>query len=143
MSQPIWFPWIFSKDLELSLEVLDGSYTTLGDAESIGITLQNLVTNAANFSPLGGEVEVRLRESGHGEYVLSVRDHGPSIDEQKIERLFERFYSRDNPGGAGLGLSIVEMIVKRLRGNIELENQQPNGLLASLSIPCHGPSELF
>lgn len=134
-------PWILSKGLELSLEVSEGRYVTLGDAEAIGIALQNLVTNAANFSPAAGEIAVRLRDNGQGEFVLSVRDHGPGIDEQKIERLFERFYSRNNPDGAGLGLSIVEMIAKRLGGTIELENQQPDGLLASLSIPRQGDAQ--
>lgn len=128
-------PLLLDKGLELSLEVAAGRYETRSDAQAIGIALQNLVTNAANFSPAGGEVTVQLAEAGGDRFVLSVRDRGPGIDEAKIERLFERFYSRDNPNGAGLGLSIVEMIAKRLGGSIALENHAQGGLLASLSIP--------
>ncbi|WP_282338817.1 sensor histidine kinase [Pseudomonas sp. PS02288] len=128
-------PLLLDKGLELSLEVAAGRYETRSDAQAIGIALQNLVTNAANFSPAGGEVTVQLAEAGGDRFVLSVRDRGPGIDEAKIERLFERFYSRDNPNGAGLGLSIVEMIAKRLGGSIALENHPQGGLLASLSIP--------
>ncbi|WP_286785160.1 MULTISPECIES: sensor histidine kinase [Pseudomonas] len=128
-------PLLLDKGLELSLEVAAGRYETRSDAQAIGIALQNLVTNAANFSPAGGEVTVQLGEAGGDRFVLSVRDRGPGIDEAKIERLFERFYSRDNPNGAGLGLSIVEMIAKRLGGSIALENHPQGGLLASLSIP--------
>ncbi|WP_314409903.1 ATP-binding protein [Pseudomonas kuykendallii] len=128
-------PLLLDKGLELSLEVAAGRYETRSDAQAIGIALQNLVTNAANFSPAGGEVTVQLVEAGGDRFVLSVRDRGPGIDEAKIERLFERFYSRDNPNGAGLGLSIVEMIAKRLGGSIALENHPQGGLLASLSIP--------
>lgn len=128
-------PLLLDKGLELSLEVAAGRYETRSDAQAIGIALQNLVTNAANFSPAGGEVTVQLAEAGGDRFVLSVRDRGPGIDEAKMERLFERFYSRDNPNGAGLGLSIVEMIAKRLGGSIALENHAQGGLLATLSIP--------
>jgi two-component system sensor histidine kinase QseC len=128
-------PLLLDKGLELSLEVAAGRYETRSDAQAISIALQNLVTNAANFSPAGGEVTVQLEEADGDRFVLSVRDRGPGIDEAKIERLFERFYSRDNPNGAGLGLSIVEMIAKRLGGSIALENHAQGGLLATLSIP--------
>lgn len=127
-------PWLLDRGLELSLDVAPGSYETPSDAQAIGIALQNLVTNAANFSPTGGEVTVQLKQEGAC-FNLAVRDRGPGIDEAKIERLFERFYSRGNHNGAGLGLSIVEMIAKRLGGAIELENHAQGGLLATLSIP--------
>ncbi len=128
-------PWMLGKGLELSLEVAPGNYSAVTDAGAIGIALQNLVTNAANFSPPGAEVTVLLKEDGPAQVCLQVRDRGPGIDEEKMQRLFERFYSRDNPNGAGLGLSIVEMIAKRLGGSIDLENHAEGGLLASLSIP--------
>jgi two-component system sensor histidine kinase QseC len=131
-------PLLLDRGLELSLDVAAGEYQTTSDAQAIGIALQNLVTNAANFSPAGGEVTVQLKEAGNTQFLLSVRDRGPGIDEAKIERLFERFYSRDNPNGAGLGLSIVEMIAKRLGGAIELQNHPDGGLLATLSIPRNG-----
>jgi two-component system sensor histidine kinase QseC len=128
-------PWLLGKGLELSLDVPSGSYKTATDDQAIGIALQNLVVNAANFSPPAGEVAVQLSDSEPGFYTLSVRDQGPGIDEQRVERLFERFYSRDNPDGAGLGLSIVQMIAQRIGGDIQLKNQPGGGLLASLSIP--------
>ena len=128
-------PWMLGKGLELSFEAAGGSYKTTSDGQAISIALQNLVTNAANFSPPASEVSVQLSDKEPGYYSLSVRDHGPGIDEENIERLFERFYSRDNPNGAGLGLPIVEMIAKRLGGSIALENHVDGGLLATLLIP--------
>lgn len=128
-------PWMLGEGLELALEVKPGRYLTNGNAQLIEIALQNLVTNAANFSPPGAEVEVLLESDGERQLRVSVRDHGPGIDEQKIERLFERFYSRDNPGGAGLGLSIVEMIASHLDGSITLSNHPDGGLLATLALP--------
>lgn len=66
---------------------------------------------------------------------LSVDDQGPGIDEADRERLFERFYSRGNPQGAGLGLTIVNTIATRLGGRITLVNRAEGGLRATLSVP--------
>jgi two-component system sensor histidine kinase QseC len=91
------------------------------------------VTNAANFSPPQGLITVRLvKKEDH--YALSVEDEGPGIDESERDRLFERFYSRGNAQGAGLGLTIVQAIAFRLGGQIRLENRPTGGLRATLDI---------
>jgi two-component system sensor histidine kinase QseC len=127
-------PWILSKGLELSLEVSAGVYRARADAAAINIALNNLLTNAVNFSPEQGVITVRLaRKEGHFE--LSVDDQGPGIDEVERDRLFERFYSRGNDQGAGLGLTIVQTIATRLGGRIWLENLPSGGLSATLEIP--------
>ncbi|MBT8766534.1 ATP-binding protein [Metapseudomonas boanensis] len=128
-------PLIFDRGLELSLEVPERNFRTTSDAAAIGIALQNLITNAANFSPPGGEVKVSLADDEADQFVIRVEDLGPGIDEKKIERLFERFYSQDNPQGAGLGLAIVEMIATRLGGSIKLRNRAEGGLCAELRLP--------
>ncbi|SDO97814.1 sensor histidine kinase [Pseudomonas jinjuensis] len=131
-------PWIFGKGLEVSLDVAPGRYPMRSDASAIGIALQNLVTNAAHFSPAGGEIRVGL-EHRDGRFVLTVEDQGPGIDEERLGRLFERFYSQDNPHGAGLGLAIVEMIARRLGGHVSLANRDGGGLRATLLLPCDTP----
>jgi len=93
--------------------------------------LNNLVTNAANFSPEHGVITVQLRRQGQ-QVELTVEDQGPGIDESERERLFERFYSRGNDQGAGLGLTIVQAIAERLGGQIRLENRATGGLRATL-----------
>ena len=128
-------PWIFGKGLELSFEAPPGRLLACIDEDALGIVLHNLVSNAVSFSPPGGEVTVRLRDDGRGNLLLSVEDQGPGIDQEQAARLFERFYSRDNPHGAGLGLAIVEMIARRHGGSITLENRPEGGLRAVLQIP--------
>ncbi|WP_137823154.1 ATP-binding protein [Pseudomonas sp. D(2018)] len=128
-------PLLLDKGLELALEVAEGNFKITSDAAAIGIALQNLVTNAANFSPDGGEVKVSLLPEGRDYLLLRVEDQGPGIDEAKLERLFERFYSQDNPHGAGLGLAIVQMIAQRLGGSITLHNREGSGLCADLRLP--------
>ncbi|MDH4568095.1 HAMP domain-containing protein [Pseudomonas sp. BN414] len=128
-------PLVLDKGLELSLDVAEGDYRTTSDPAAIGIALQNLVTNASNFSPAGSEVKVSLRPDGPDFLLLRVEDQGPGIDESRLERLFERFYSQDNPQGAGLGLAIVQMIASRLGGSISLANREGSGLRADFRLP--------
>lgn len=128
-------PWLLSKHLELAFDVSDQPFPAHADAATIDIALNNLITNAANFSPEQGVISVQLTPAD-GFYHLSVEDQGPGIDEADRSRLFERFYSRGNPQGAGLGLTIVHTIATRLGGRITLENRVEGGLRATLSIPA-------
>lgn len=126
-------PWLLSKGLELVLDVSDDIDPVRIDPVSIDIALNNLVTNAANFSPPNGLITVRLARQGD-HYELTVEDQGPGIDEAERDRLFERFYSRGNDQGAGLGLTIVRTIANRLGGQVRLENRPEGGLRATLQM---------
>ncbi|MGE6388442.1 ATP-binding protein [Pseudomonas sp. NPDC078416] len=129
-------PWVLSRGLELVFDCDEPSLMVRTDFAAIDIALQNLVTNAVNFSPLNGQVIVTLGVS-NGYFQLSVADEGPGIDEAERERLFERFYSRGNDQGAGLGLTIVQSIARRLGGEITLENRAGKGLRATLCAPAN------
>ncbi len=133
-------PWVLSRGLELAFECDETSHQLESDFPAIDIALQNLVTNAVNFSPPGGQINVRLSFYGD-HFVLSVTDQGPGIDEAERDRLFERFYSRDNDQGVGLGLTIVQTVALRLDGEIRLENVSPQGLQASLKVPFARPPQ--
>lgn len=125
--------WLLDKGLELVFDVEAGDYRTRVDVAAISIALHNLLSNAVNFSPVAGTVTVRLA-STTDHFLLSVEDEGPGIDEAERERLFERFYSRGNDQGAGLGLTIVQAIAQRLGGQVRLENRAAGGLRATLEI---------
>lgn len=125
-------PWLLSKHLELSFDVSESPYLIKADPAAITIALNNLVTNAANFSPKHGVITVRLRKVEQT-FELSVEDQGPGIDETERERLFERFYSRGNDHGAGLGLTIVQAIATRIGGQVILTNLPTRGLCASMA----------
>ena len=94
--------------------------------------LRNLIGNAQSFSPAGGTILLRGRETG-GMVELSVEDEGPGIPDSNLENVFDRFYS-ERPAGetfgrhSGLGLSISRQIVEALRGRISAENRRdPEG----------------
>lgn len=126
-------PLALEKSVELVLEgELDCEIRT--DPVALAIALQNLVTNALNFSPPGSEVRVQVRPQPSGAVYISVADSGPGIDEAQYARLFERFYSQGNAHGAGLGLAIVEMIVSKIGSSLKLYNLPQGGLCAELRL---------
>ncbi len=103
-----------------------------GHEGRLGQVVTNLIDNAASFSPEGGTVTARLRAVGN-EIELAVEDHGPGIPEDKLEQIFERFYS-DRPlsdgiigKNSGLGLSISREIILAHGGRIWAENRKGPG----------------
>ena len=108
------------------LEAEAGPLVVRGVEGRIVQVFRNLLGNALSFSPSHGTVKVTARHAGAMVEVV-VEDQGPGIPEQKLESIFERFYS-ERPSGerfgqhSGLGLSISRQIVEGLRGRISAEN---------------------
>ena len=101
----------------------------LADRVRMTQVLQNLIENAAHFSPKGGRVEVSLEMAGDvdGEWVeCAVRDSGPGFAPDDLARLFEPFFTRRR-GGTGLGLSIVQRIVYDHGGDVFARNHPEGG----------------
>jgi two-component system sensor histidine kinase ChvG len=114
-----------------------GRFDVMGREGPLAQVIRNLVENARSFSPPNGEVKVTLsRISPRGPGVrLTVDDNGPGVPPDKLEKIFERFFS-DRPQGAkfgnnsGLGLSIVRQIVETHRGKVWAENRMADGKVA-------------
>ncbi len=93
--------------------------------------VSNLLTNALNYTPVGGTVLVRtMNETVDGQAGVSfcVKDTGPGIDAEDLPHLFERFYRgktghKSGAPGTGLGLAIVKSVVEHHRGRIEVRNR--------------------
>jgi len=123
-------------DAKVVLEA-HGRFDVMGREGPLAQVIRNLVENARSFSPPGGEVKVTLSRTGpRGPGVrLTVDDNGPGVPPDKLEKIFERFYS-DRPAGAkfgnnsGLGLSIVQQIVETHRGKVWAENRMADGKVA-------------
>ncbi len=95
------------------------------DAERMFQVLRNLVENAVQHSPEGGEVTVAcLRVEGRVE--CAVTDSGPGFAPAELARVFEPFFSR-RPGGTGLGLAIVQRVVEQHGGGVEAANAPHGG----------------
>lgn len=105
---------------------------------AIETLLQNLVSNALQHTPDGGTITVSL--DTHPDHIsLIVTDQGPGIAPHQREQVMGRFY-RDSPkSGAGLGLSIVERIIHRHHGTIEMRNREAGGLCVEVTLPLSTP----
>jgi two-component system, OmpR family, sensor histidine kinase MprB len=99
--------------------------TLTGVPSRLERAIANLLENAVKWSPDGGVVDVELRD---GE--LRVRDYGPGIDPEDLDRVFDRFYrapaARSVPG-SGLGLAIVRQVVQEHGGSVSAENAPDGG----------------
>jgi two-component system, OmpR family, sensor histidine kinase ChvG len=110
-------------------------HIVMGRDGPLGQVIRNLVENARSFSPPEGEVRVALSRVSlpRGPALrIVVDDDGPGVPPDKLEKIFERFYT-DRPLGAkfgnnsGLGLSIVRQIVETHRGRVWAENRTEDG----------------
>jgi two-component system sensor histidine kinase KdpD len=99
--------------------------------------LSNLLYNAAAWSPQKSKIAVVVRLRA-GELVFTVQDEGTGILAAELPHLFGTFYrgKAAKPGGAGLGLAIVDGFVRAHAGRVTAANRDPNGAEFQISIPA-------
>ncbi|SFI92516.1 two-component system, OmpR family, sensor histidine kinase QseC [Pseudomonas guineae] len=128
-------PLALDRQQELNLDALEpADYQLLADGPSLGTLLQNLISNAVQYTPHGGHIQVQL-EAQADAIILRVQDSGPGVAEAQREKLFERFYRLGDGQGAGLGLSIVSRVVELHRGSISLGDSPLGGLEVAVRLP--------
>ncbi|HLY09474.1 MAG TPA: ATP-binding protein [Planctomycetota bacterium] len=95
------------------------------DPNLIRQAILNLLVNAQQVLPSGGEIRIRTQENG--QFVkLSVSDNGPGIPSEHREKIFNLYFST-KPGGTGLGLPMVKKIIEEHQGAIEVETELKKG----------------
>lgn len=132
---------ILAKDrLKLRLGDID-QVLVCGDQDRLKQVLVNLIGNAINYTPMGGEVVVSLGKEGD-RASLTVTDNGPGIPEEDLPYIFERFYrgeksrTRQRDGkGFGLGLSIAYWIIRNHGGHIEVQSVVGEGTTFMVWLP--------
>jgi signal transduction histidine kinase len=111
-----------------------------GDADRLQQVLTNLIDNARKSSPALEPIEVALSVQGD-EVVLSVADHGPGISDDLRERIFDKFVRGrgDAVSGTGLGLYIVQRVVKAHGGTISVVDRPGAGACFEVRLPRRDP----
>ncbi|HAV88119.1 ATP-binding protein [Stutzerimonas balearica] len=128
-------PLALARGQELTLEADESAdYQLTGDAAALSTLLQNLVSNALQYTPAGGQIQVGLQATDDA-IVLRVDDSGPGVPVEQRDKLFERFYRQGDGQGAGLGLAIVARIVELHGASIQLTESPLGGLQAGVRLP--------
>ena len=113
----------------------------MGDPVHLSRLLDNLIGNAIKFTPPGGTITVRLQRS-NSDAKLEVIDTGVGIPEDKIVRIFDRFYQVDGSttrryGGTGLGLALVKEIALSHGGEVTVESSIGKGSTFRIKLPLN------
>jgi signal transduction histidine kinase len=102
--------------------------------------ISNLLTNAAKFTPAGGQVTIQVHPSGTSA-IIRVRDTGTGIAPDEVPHLTERFYrghGSERVSGSGIGLAIVDELVRAHRGTIGIVSELGKGTQVTIKIPREG-----
>jgi two-component system OmpR family sensor kinase len=126
---------------KITVDVVDGPGIpeVLGDEARLRQVLSNLMVNAVQHTPDTAGIAVRVGTKD-GDAVLEVIDDGPGMEEQDAQRVFERFYRADSSrarssGGSGLGLSIVDSLVRAHGGSVAVTTAPGQGCRFHVSLP--------
>jgi len=104
--------------------------------------VSNLIVNAIQYSRKKGVISLSVEERS-GEYVISVTDSGIGIPENMRLKIFGKFFRADNartvrPGGSGIGLYLIKMIVEAFGGKIWFTSKEGVGTTFNFTIPTTG-----
>lgn len=156
VSKPL--PPEFSAELEPDSAPIDNDsnlFTLRGDGQQLARLLTNLITNAVQYTPAGGEIEVELqskkvtlRQGTCQLLQIKVRDTGIGIPAESLPQIFERFYRVDPArlhlnqrsgklltAGSGLGLAIARAIVENHQGQIRITSEVDRGTTVTVTLP--------
>ena len=100
-----------------------------------------MARNAVSYTAEDTEVEISLNPLADGRSaVLTIRDHGPGVPESALTTIFEPFFRVDDArdrlsGGAGLGLSITDRVIRAHGGTVQAHNHPEGGLVIEITLP--------
>lgn len=117
-----------------------------GDEQKLKQVFVNLILNAVDVLPPGGDIRINVKKDKMPGYVVvTVQDNGPGIPEHIQGRIFEPFFTTKGQGkGTGLGLSVSRGIIKKMGGYIHLKSSPGLGTMFTVSLPAtDSPSEIM
>ena len=97
----------------------------------------NLITNAVQAMPQGGELRLQTKRNAHNHVTIEFSDTGVGIPAHQLNSIFNPFFTTKEPGqGTGLGLSVVHSVIKRYQGDIVVHSAVNQGTTFLIELPC-------
>jgi signal transduction histidine kinase len=127
-------PLAESRHIELRSEV--GDQNVVIDSEQMRQAIENLLRNALEATPEGGEVSLRAQASAR-ECTIEVRDTGTGIDPAHLSKIFDLYFTTKR-NGTGIGLAVTQQIVAAHGGTIEVDSAPGRGTTMRIRIPVSG-----
>jgi signal transduction histidine kinase len=132
-------PLAADRGLDLDVSVPPLPVFVFADAGRLQQVMHNLLENALRYTAPGGRIQVTIASSP-GEARVSIADTGVGIPDTDLPYIFERFFrskasKQVNPGGSGLGLSIVRWIVEAHKGSVTVESAPGKGSTFTVRLP--------
>lgn len=124
----------------ISISIPNGDIYILGDGNRVHQVIANLLANARTHTPVGTAISVVVTQDDNGTSI-SVTDKGPGLSNQDQERIFERFFradpsrTRTTDEGSGLGLSIVDAVMRAHGGRVSVTSKLGEGATFTLFFP--------
>jgi two-component system sensor histidine kinase ChvG len=122
----------------ISIQGGDRPWLVRGSRERLAQAVENLVSNACEFSPAGAAVEITLEPNGNACRV-SIADRGPGIPEAHLAQVFDRFFSyrpgADRREHLGLGLAIAKQVIVGYGGSVSARNRSGGGAVFDVDLP--------
>ncbi|HIP36087.1 MAG TPA: ATP-binding protein, partial [Crocinitomix sp.] len=109
------------------------------DLNAFDSILTNIVENSVKYSPPNSTINISLTNANNS-FILTIADTGKGITDENKSKIFNKFFREQNEltrqtQGTGLGLYIVNYLVKKHNGIIKLKDNQPKGLVVEIKIP--------
>ncbi|MGC4113177.1 MAG: HAMP domain-containing sensor histidine kinase [Myxococcales bacterium] len=132
-------PVIEQAGFQVEVAIAPEATTVVADRDALIEVLINLVTNAIKYSPEDKRLRIGAKKA-NGVVVLSVEDHGIGIPKSEQAKIFEKFYRVDcrrttEVGGCGIGLSLVDHIVKAHGGSVAVQSEPGRGSTFTVRLP--------
>lgn len=126
-------------NITMKREIPNRDYKVWIDKDKIIQVLDNIISNAIKYSPEGGEIVVKVVEEKH-QLLTKISDEGVGIPEEKLDKIFDRFYRADKArsrqlGGTGLGLAIAKDLIEAHDGEVWAESKENEGTMITFRLP--------
>jgi two-component system NtrC family sensor kinase len=123
------------RNIKINLNVPENLPSISSDRGQLQQVFLNILNNAIDAISGGGQIDITVEPRGDDKFDVIIKDNGPGISSEDLERIFEPFFTTKKEHGTGLGLSITYGIVQKLGGTIKVKSKVGEGTTFTVTLP--------